>query len=315
MSPPVNDQSGKSPPSIGQCAQVACIWEVTARKAGNVHRFADFADLTYLDFILSAAAIAPVFEQAPYQSVGQTVLAAVRATRAVVSTNTNLGIVLLLTPLAKACSPDHDQEVLRANLSTVLNQLTVEDARLVYEAIRLAQPGGLGMAPAQDVAGQPSQTLRDVMALAAGRDRIARQYACDFADVFELGMPALVEGWERLGSVEGAAIHCQLRWMAAFPDSLIARKRGSPEAEEATRRAREVLDAGGLASPVGRRGFAELDRWLRDVGHSRNPGTTADLVTACLFVALRDHSMEMSSPFPCVLLQPAAEGGFSFDER
>jgi triphosphoribosyl-dephospho-CoA synthase len=302
MSPPVNDRSGKSPPSIGQCAQVACIWEATARKAGNVHRFADFADLTYLDFVLSAAAVGLVFEQAPYCSVGKTVLAALRATRAVVSTNSNLGIVLLLTPLAKACSPDRDQEALRANLSTVLNQLTVEDARLVYEAIRLAQPGGLGTVPAEDVAGQPSQALREVLALAVERDRIARQYTCDFADVFELGVPALVEGWERLGSVEGAVIYCQLCCLAAFPDSLIARKRGPLEAEEATRRARDVLDAGGLASPVGRRGFAELDRWLRDVGHSRNPGTTADLVTACLFVALRGHSMEVSSPFPCALL-------------
>jgi triphosphoribosyl-dephospho-CoA synthase len=301
MSPPVSDQSGKSPPSIGQCAQVACIWEATARKAGNVHRFADFADLTYLDFILSAAAVGPVLEQAPCYSVGQTVLAAVRATRAVVRTNTNLGIVLLLTPLAKACSPDHDQEV-QANLSTVLNQLTVEDALLVYEAIRLAQPGGLDTVPAEDVAGHPSQALREVMALAAKRDRIARQYTCDFADVFEVGVPALVEGWEQLGCVEGAVIHCQLRWLAAFPDSLIARKRGSAEAEEATQRARDVLDAGGLASPEGRRGFAELDRWLRDVGHSRNLGTTADLVTACLFVALRGHSMEVSSPFPCALL-------------
>jgi triphosphoribosyl-dephospho-CoA synthase len=302
MSPPLNDRSGSCPPSIGQCAQVACIWDATARKAGNVHRFADFADLTYLDFILSAAAVGPVFEQAPCYSVGQTVLAAVRATRAVVRTNTNLGIVLLLTPMAKACSPDDDQGALRANVSTILNRLTVEDARLAYEAIRLAQPGGLGTVPAEDVAGHPSQALRDVMALAGKRDRIARQYACNFADVFEVGVPALVEGWEQLGCVEGAVIHCQLRWLAAFSDSLIARKRGSAEAEEATQRARDALDAGGLASPVGRRGFAELDRWLREVGHSRNPGTTADLVTACLFVALRHHSMEMSSPFPCALL-------------
>jgi triphosphoribosyl-dephospho-CoA synthase len=302
MSLPVSDPPGEDPPSIGQCAQVACVWESTARKAGNVHRFAAFADLSYFDFILSAMAVAPVFEQAPNHSVGQTVLGAMQATRAVVSTNTNLGIALLLTPLAKACSPNRDRELLRANLVTVLNQLTVEDARLVYEAIRRAQPGGLGTVPAQDVAGQPSQTLREVMALAVQRDRIARQYTCDFADVFELGMPALVEGWEQLASVEGAVIHCQLRWLAAFPDSLIARKRGTAEAEEATRWAQDVLGSGGLASPAGRREFAELDRWLRALGHSRNPGTTADLVTACLFVALHSRSMEVSSPFPCALL-------------
>jgi len=44
--------------SLGQTAQLACVLEATARKPGNVHRFADFDDLTYLDFILSALAIA-----------------------------------------------------------------------------------------------------------------------------------------------------------------------------------------------------------------------------------------------------------------
>ena len=88
------------PLPIGLCAQLACILEATARKPGNVHRYADFADATYLDFLLSAAAIAPVMEQAPRRRVGETVLRAVRATRRVVATNTNLGTILLLAPLA-----------------------------------------------------------------------------------------------------------------------------------------------------------------------------------------------------------------------
>src|SRR5262245_61656852 len=88
------------PLSIGLCAQLACILEVTARKPGNVHRYADFADTTYLDFLLSAAAIAPVMDRAPGRPVGETVLEAVTATRRVTGTNTNLGISLLLAPLA-----------------------------------------------------------------------------------------------------------------------------------------------------------------------------------------------------------------------
>src|SRR5438094_331987 len=66
---------------IGLFAQTACIWEATARKPGNVHPFTDFADTHYLDFLLSAAAIAPVLAQAPGRRIGQTVLDAVRATR------------------------------------------------------------------------------------------------------------------------------------------------------------------------------------------------------------------------------------------
>jgi triphosphoribosyl-dephospho-CoA synthase len=80
--------------------------------------------------------------------------------------------------------------------------------------------------------------------------------------------------------------------MAAYPDTLIARKRGPAEAEESARRARAVLAAGWPAAPA-RAALAALDRWLRAVGHQRNPGTTADLVTACLFAALRDGTMQL----------------------
>src|SRR5438105_108593 len=97
---------------IGLFVQLACIWEATARKAGNVHRYRDFSDTSYLDFLVSAAAVAPVLGQAvvgrignpasgaPGRRVGETVLEAVQATRQVVAVNTNLGIVLLLAPLA-----------------------------------------------------------------------------------------------------------------------------------------------------------------------------------------------------------------------
>src|SRR5215469_5898833 len=90
------------PPDVGLCAQLACIWEATARKPGNVHRFRDFEDVTYLDFLQSAAAIAPILAAVASSrlSVGQAIHEAVRRTRTVSPNNTNLGIVLLLTPLA-----------------------------------------------------------------------------------------------------------------------------------------------------------------------------------------------------------------------
>jgi triphosphoribosyl-dephospho-CoA synthase len=272
------------PPSPGLCAQVACIWEATARKPGNVHRYCDFADTHYLDFLLSAAAIAPFLETAAQRRVGVTVHEAVRATRRVVSTNTNLGIVLLLTPLAAVPAG----EDMRSGVARVLDGLDVADARAVYEAIRLAVPGGLGRVAVQDVADEPTQTLRQVMELAAPRDSVARQYATAFHEVFEEGVPALTQALERGGSVEDAIVHCHLTWLANHPDSLIARKRGVAEAEEASRRARRVL-------ATWPHDASELDAWLRAEGHTRNPGTSADLVTACLFVALRLEHMSTAS--------------------
>jgi triphosphoribosyl-dephospho-CoA synthase len=279
----------------GLCSQIACIWEATARKPGNVHRYCDFADSSYTDFLLSAAAIAPVMTTACQRRVGATILDAVRATRRVTGTNTNLGIVLLLAPLATV-APETE---LRSGVERVLDGLDVEDARLTYEAIRLASPGGLGDAPEQDVREEPTQTLRQVMALAAERDLIARQYANGFAEVFEEGAPAVLAGLERTGSIEGAIIHAHLHLMAHHPDTLIARKSGRAEAEEAARRAREVLDAGSTE-------LKRFDGWLRAEGHARNPGATADLLAACLFVLLRENTIELPLRYPWTMDEPDA---------
>ena len=113
---------------------------MTARKPGNVHRFADFADLHFVDFLLSAAAIAEPLDRAASEGVGAAVLGAIEATRRVVSTNTNLGIVLLLAPLAAV--PEGVD--LAEGVEAVLAATTVDDASLVYRAIRLAQPGRHG---------------------------------------------------------------------------------------------------------------------------------------------------------------------------
>src|SRR5262245_5654347 len=199
-------------------ALLACTWEVTARKAGNVHRSIDFDDVTYTDFVLSAQAATPEIGLAPSRPLGETILAAIRATRAVVRTNTNLGIVLLLAPLAKV----PDGRDLRGGVCDVLSQTTTEDAANVFAAIRLAAPGGLGTAKEQDVHGDPTLPLRDVMVLAADRDLVARQYTNGFANVFDLGVPALLDGLRRFVRMEPAVQHCQLAWLAAHPDSLIA---------------------------------------------------------------------------------------------
>lgn len=282
------------PLGVGLCTQLACIWEASARKPGNVHRFRDFEDASYVDFLVSAAAIAPVMEQAPGTEVGGVILEAVQATRHVVATNTNLGIILLLAPMAAV--PRH--QPLRAGLETVLGNLSVQDAQQAYEAIRLARPGGLGSAPQQDVAAEPTQTLREVMDLARERDLIALQYADGFQEVFDEAMPALNCGLEQTSSLEGAIIRCHLELLAHHPDSLIARKRGQAEAAEASRRAAEVLNGGWPNGQAGREAFAALDAWLRAEGNARNPGSTADLVAAALFAFLREGTMNLAGSFP-----------------
>jgi triphosphoribosyl-dephospho-CoA synthase len=274
-------------------AELACVWEATARKAGNVHRGRDFTGLKYLDLLHSAVAIAPVLARAPEATLGRTVLDAIRATRAVVTTNSNLGIVLLLTPLAKVAEyQDYQQAV-----ADLLRDLTLDDSCKVYEAIALAGPGGMGESPEQDLRCTPTLPLREIMRLAEERDRIAWQYVHDFDDVFRRGVPLLCEGLRRFGCLEEAIQFAHLTLLRDVPDTLIARKLGAEAAMEASRRAAAVLQAGWPTSGPGRLAFDNFDCWLCEPG--RNPGTTADLIAACLFVALREGiiTLPLAVPF------------------
>jgi triphosphoribosyl-dephospho-CoA synthase len=211
----------------------ACELDVAALKPGNVRRGHPAHGMTAQDFIASARACAPdLCRQGA--SVGLRVMNAIRSTRGVVQCNTNLGIVLLAAPLCRAADMPGE---LRQEVAAQLAQLDVVDAVQVYEAIRLAQPGGLGTVREHDVAGVPTVGLREAMAAAAGRDSVARQYAEDFRDVFDLGLAQWHEALARDGDEAWAATAVFLAFLAHWPDSLIVRKAGAATAQAVSERA------------------------------------------------------------------------------
>src|SRR5262245_32637251 len=87
---------------VAAAAQLACLLEVSAAKPGNVSPGRPFADLRYEDFLAAAAAIGAPLASAGSQPLGATIRASIDATARWTRSNTNLGIVLLLAPLAKA---------------------------------------------------------------------------------------------------------------------------------------------------------------------------------------------------------------------
>ncbi|HEU4954996.1 MAG TPA: triphosphoribosyl-dephospho-CoA synthase [Gemmatimonadales bacterium] len=269
---------------IAAAAQLACLLEVSAPKPGNVSPERHFHDTRYEDFLASAVAIGPALARAGDRPLGATIRAAAEATARWTRSNTNLGIVLLLAPLARAAARQEGD--LRARLAAVLEETTVADAAEAYVAIRLTRPGGLGEASAEDVAAAPTVTLREAMALAAERDSVAREYTTGFGLTFEVGVPALVEARTRGLDWSDATVECFLALLAAAPDTHVARKLGSREAERLSARAREVVAAGGTGSKAGRAELAILDAELRDSRNMRNPGTTADLTCAALFIVI-----------------------------
>ena len=280
MTPPARQAA-----DVAAAAQLACLLEVSAPKPGNVSPFASFRDATYEDFLASAAAIGPALLMAGERSLGTTIRAGVEATARWAPSNTNLGLVLLLAPLARAALRSGDKP-LRAQVAATLAATTVADARDVYVAIRSVAPGGLGRASEQDVAGTPTVTLRDAMALARGRDAIAREYATDFETTFEIGAPGLRRALSDALAWREAVVEVYLTLLAASPDSHIARKLGIDAAVRVQCRARAVLDAGGVRTMTGRDAIAALDRELRDEANTLNPGATADLTGAAIYVVL-----------------------------
>ncbi len=274
----------------GLAAQWACVLEATAPKPGNVHRGADFEDMSYLDMVLAAPLIGQQMQRAAEgQSIGQTVLRAIEAIRRYIGRNTHLGTVLLLAPLARL-----PQERLHSEaVALELQQMNSEDAVAVYQAIRRAGAGGLGRAPQHDIRQAPPEDLLQAMNAAAERDRVARQYATAFADVFDVVVPQLEENLQRDWGVSPAIVHTYLQLLARWPDSLIQRKCGPEVAQNVSARAQRIVEQFTPGSPEYYFQVAELDFYLRSDGHQRNPGTTADLVAAGLFVLLRRGSIPL----------------------
>ncbi len=278
--------------TVAAAAQLACVLEATAPKVGNVHPGAAFADMSYSDFLESAAAIASVFESAANLSIGELVLQSVVATQSKVGLNTNLGTVLLFAPIAKATEwlDSHSSgsaltiDGLRSAIQLVLSNLNAADSRLVYEAIRAAKPGGIGRQSENDIEGEAPADLLSAMQQAAAVDAVARQYVNGFADLFDRLVPwfdeALKAGRDLLRSI----CEVQLRMLAEEPDGLIVRKCGVSLAGEIQSRAQRVVQTMDSAE----RGELEddLDAFLRLDGHRRNPGTTADMIAAMLFLRL-----------------------------
>ncbi len=293
---------------VAAAVETACRLELESPKPGNVSRGRDLPGLSFGAMSRSARAIAPVFARHSRARVGRLVLEAVRATRRAAHTNTNLGIVLLLAPLAKAAAGTASRASgraaarrrragpapagavpvarLRPALRRVLAGLNRRDAADAYRAIRMARPGGIGRVDSQDVRREPTVTLIQAMRLAAGRDAVAAEYASAYAVTFGMGLPILRRLHRNGVPIDAAIAQTFLAILAVRPDTLIRRRHDDATAHQVSGAAIRCLRAGGVLTPRGRRQVAILDRRLRRHRPRINPGATADLVVATLFVWL-----------------------------
>ena len=261
--------------------KAACMAELEALKPGNVHIFADGHGMTVQDFIASSDAVSAVIAE-PDISLGQRILLSVQATQKAVNMNTNLGMILLCAPLIQA-KLNINGTGLQANIHAVLANTTIDDAEACFAAIRLANPAGLGSSDAHDVHAPADCTLQIAMQQAADKDSIARQYCNNFADVFDgvAYYQKMLNLWQRPA---WAATALHLHFMRHFLDSHIVRKQGETMAKlvqnEATEHAAEF--AKNFNPKNYQSALMTFDAALKKRG--LNPGTSADLTVATLFL-------------------------------
>jgi triphosphoribosyl-dephospho-CoA synthase len=280
--------------TIENCVIWACEKEVAAPKPGNVNCFSDGHRMEVQDFIKSAHAIAPIMGQKALP-VGELILQGIQATRTVVNCNTNLGIVLLFAPLCRAIHQCSNFKQLPEELEKVLLSLTIDDAKACYEAIRLAEAGGLGSSEQQDIDAIPSVTLLQAMKIAEERDAIAKQYVTNYKDILNIGLPILTSSIKYGESVEWATAFAYLKFLASVPDTLIRRKQSSEHALEITEAAIKILTKVNETNMLS--SFqTEIITWDNELKKKAiNPGTTADLTAATLLIYAFQQALSSNS--------------------
>ena len=280
---------------IAKIAQIASALEVSGYpKPGNVHRTRDYDDMEFEDFVISGIVIGDTIREAcadvdvENPELGKYILQAVAETDRWIKNNTNLGIVMMTTPIAVAAAISDSFDDIRENIKLLMGNTSVDDACALYDAINIADAGGMGDQDEYDVASDNAkqelrdnnQTMYDVLKISAPWDMLAREMTSDMPAVFEIGYPTYHKLREEKTKNE-ACLLTFLTILSHVPDTLISRKYGDEEALKISLMTRDLLKM--RDSPDFMDTVKDFDDYLYD--NKYNPGTTADLTAASIFVS------------------------------
>lgn len=283
---------------LAQCYYHACIAELQAIKPGNVHIFADGHRMSIDDFMQSATVSAPLISKNS-SGVGERIFESVSATHNAVNCNTNLGIILVISPLIQALLHRFQSDnalqstsvfkptlaQLKIHLIQVLESLDVNDAKYVAGAIRLAKPAGLGSVATYDVNAPITDSLYTLMQAADSRDHIAYQYTHHFETIIDVALPIYEAALKRYQNEAWAVTSLYLNILSQVPDSHVARKYGQTFARALMLEAKPFYNDFAHASNP-KTQLAMLLTWDTALKERQiNPGTTADLTVATIFLA------------------------------
>lgn len=288
---------------IAKLAQLASVLEVSGwPKPGNVHRTRNYDDMVFQDFIISGVVIGKTMEELALQSkeiddlskaeLGKYIIQAVSETDKWIENNTNLGIMMMCVPIAAAASISEGFDEIQENVGRLMDATTVEDAVNLYDAINVADAGGMGDQEEFDVMSEKAkdelrannQTMFDVLEISAGWDRLANELTNKMPVCFEIGYPTFrdfLETCDDVDVVNKATVLTFMTILSQIPDTLISRKYGNEIAESVSKKAKGILKFKDDESFVQK--LLDFDDYLYE--NKYNPGTTADLTAASIFLS------------------------------
>jgi triphosphoribosyl-dephospho-CoA synthase len=294
--------------TVGNCASLATLLEVSAYpKPGNIHRLNDFSETSYEHFLAGGVALGSVMGELAQRSNVVQNYANVRLGKGIIDAvdvmfqwqkggNIHLGVILLFVPIsAGAGASSLEIEELRDATRQIIANATTMDSIDIYSAIGKAMSSeNLGSADKLDVTERESSerikqeniTPLEIFELCKDRDLICSEWVTGFETVFETLYPYLNERINRGSNINDAAVDTFIKLLSEKPDSLITRKMGIEAAKQVSEKAKKIIEAGGIESEKGETMLWSLDKELNKEKGKLNPGTTADLTAATLYILL-----------------------------
>ncbi|RBQ22750.1 2-(5''-triphosphoribosyl)-3'-dephosphocoenzyme-A synthase [Candidatus Methanobinarius endosymbioticus] len=294
---------------IAKIAQISSALEVSGYpKPGNVHRTCDFDDMVFEDFIISGIVIGDTIKEAAFHAkeinnsisfkeanLGKYILRAVKETDKWIANNTNLGIVMLLTPISMSAAISSNLDELRENINEIIVNSTVIDTIALYEAIGIADAGGMGDQEEYSVTNQEANkeliennlNIFDVLKISSSWDTLAKELTHKMPVTFDIGYPMFSKLKENY-SINSATVITFLTILSQVPDTLISRKYGDEKAKEVSELAKEILDSTNFDENMNKfnKKLTEFDDYLFE--NKLNPGTTADLTASSIMLSYLD---------------------------
>jgi triphosphoribosyl-dephospho-CoA synthase len=260
----------------------ACQLDIECIKPGNVNQSSGHHDTSCDDFIKSYMATSEIISSND-SLLGEKIENSILVTKRIINKNTNLGIILLCSLFVQSLSIKKNLTLHEA-IEIVVTEATHEDVSKLCNAIKLAQPGGLGSHSDYDVATKPDIALFDIMKISSKYDMISKQYALFFEDIFRFIIPALDNALSKINDKKLAISYTFLKILEKYPDSHICRKYGNKIAEKTSNEASDlikILDGDTRHESWGKK-LMSLDNHFKMT--RVNPGTSADLLVVSMMI-------------------------------